>query len=251
MLEESHEAGILTLRLARPPVNALNGALLDRLQSAIEAAPGRGMRGVLLTGARGRFSAGLDVPELLALDRAGIGAFWRSFLDCLASMARSPIPLVAAINGHSPAGGAVLALFCDRRVMVRGDYRIGLNEVQVGLYPGPTIYRVLERVVGPRHAAALLPVGALLSPEEAVAVGFVDELASPEEVEPRSRAWLASVLALPPLAYARTRALARADLIELMGALTERDFEVMTDSWFRDETQATLRALVARLKRAP
>ena len=251
MLEESHEAGILTLRLARPPVNALNGALLGRLQAAIEAAPGQGVRGLLLTGSRGRFSAGLDVPELLALDRAGIAAFWRSFLHCLESMAASPLPIVAAINGHSPAGGAVLALYCDHRVMARGDFRIGLNEVQVGLYPGPTIYRVLERIVGARHAAALLPAGALLSPEEAAAVGFVDELAGPEEVELRARAWLTRVMALPPLAYASTRALARRDLIELMAALTERDFELMTDSWFRDETQATLRALVARLKRAP
>ena len=249
MLEESHAAGVLTLRLARPPVNALNSALLGRLQSAIEAAPGRGLRGVLLTGTTGRFSAGLDVPELLGLDRAGIEAFWRSFLGCLTSMAASPIPLVAAINGHSPAGGAVLALFCDHRIMARGDYRIGLNEVQVGLFPGPTIYRVLERVVGARHAAALLPAGALLGPEEAAAVGFVDELATPEELEARARAWLAGILALPPLAYARTRTLVRGDLVTLMRSLTDRDFELMTESWFRDETQATLRALVARLKR--
>jgi Delta3-Delta2-enoyl-CoA isomerase len=246
MLETHDDGPIRTLRLARPPVNALHEESLRGLEAAIAAAPRAGARGLVLTGTGERFSAGLDVPQLLRLDRAGIESFWRAFFGCLTSIAASPIPIVAAINGHSPAGGAVLALFCDRRVMARGDYRIGLNEVQVGLYPGPVIHRVLERVVGSRHAAELLSTGTLLAPEAALALGFVDELASPGELASRSKAWLDRVLALPPAAYAATRALVRRDLVDLMQGRGAQDYAAMSEAWLSMETQTVLRRLFVK-----
>jgi len=245
---ESHDHGpIRELRLARPPVNALDEALLDALARAVEAAPAAGVRGLILSGSGGRFSAGLDVPALLAEDRAGMLRFWQAFFGCLTRLAAAPIPVVAAITGHSPAGGAVLALYCDRRVMAEGDYRIGLNEVQVGLFPGPVIHRVFARIVGERVAAECLATGALLPAAHAQAVGFVDELAPLEAVVARARAWLDGVLALPPQAYARTRRLVRQGLIDLMQSRGAADYELMNDAWFSPETQATMRALVARL----
>jgi len=249
MLEIQDHGPIRELRLARPPVNALDARLLDALSSALDAAPRDGVRGLILSGSGGRFSAGLDVVSLLGLDRAGMGAFWRAFFGCLSRMAASPIPIVAAVNGHSPAGGAVLALYCDRRVMAEGDYRIGLNEVQVGLYPGPVIHRVFARVVGERHAAECLSTGALLPAARAQAIGFVDELAPLDQVVARARGWLEGVLALPPSAYAQTRALVRRDLVELMRSLGPADYEVMNDAWFSPETQHVMRGLVAKLKK--
>jgi Delta3-Delta2-enoyl-CoA isomerase len=186
---------------------------------------------------------------LAGLDAPGLRAFLASFFACLKALAESPLPIVAAINGHSPAGGAVLALFCDHRIMARGDFRIGLNEVQVGLLPGPLIYGVLKRIVSLRVANQLLPQGLLLSPEEALAVGFVDELAGAAELEDRARGWLERVLALPPVAYARTRAMARADLVALMVEATRRDQSEMIEAWMGPETRATLAALVAKLGR--
>jgi enoyl-CoA hydratase/carnithine racemase len=249
MLERIAHGPIRELRLARPPVNALNGELLAELRAEFERAPDEGVRGLILSGAPGRFSAGLDVPTLLTLDPAGMGAYWRTFFGCLTAYAECRVPVVAAITGHSPAGGAVLALYADRRVMADGDFRIGLNEVQVGLYPGPVIHRIFQRVVGPRHAAELLATGALLEPRRAVEVGFVDELAAPDAVVARAKAWLEQVLALPPQAYARTRALVRADLVGIMRGITDADWETMNDAWFSDETQSTMRALVAKLGR--
>jgi 3,2-trans-enoyl-CoA isomerase len=246
MLDSHDDGPIRTLRLNRPPVNALDAQLLARLEAAIAAAPQEGVRGIILTGSGERFSAGLDVPQLLRLDRAGVAAFWRAFFACLRRLAASPIPVVAAINGHSPAGGAVLALYSDRRIMVRGDYRIGLNEVRVGIYPGPAIYRVLTDTVGARRAAELLSTGAMLDPQAALATGFVDELAASGELIARARLWLEAVLALPPRAYERTRALGRAGLVELMGGLSPADVEATTDSWFEPETQAVLRAIFAK-----
>src|SRR5688572_31636158 len=116
------------------------------------------------------FSAGLDVPSLLALDRAGIVRFWGEFFGLVRAIARSPIPTVAAIGGHSPAGGAVLAIFCDYRVMARGSYRIGLNEVQVGLTVPEIIQAALRRLVGAYRAERLMVAGAMLESEDALRV---------------------------------------------------------------------------------
>ena len=249
MLEVHDHGSIRTIRLARPPVNALHAPLLESLAAAVARAPAEGARGLVLTGSGGRYSAGLDVQALAALDPAGLEAFLVTFFDCLTVLATCPLPIVAAINGASPAGGAVLALYCDRRVMARGDFRIGLNEVQVGLYPGPLIHRVLARIVGARLGAELLITGALLTPAEALASGFVDELAEPAELEPRARAWLERVLALPAHAFLATRALVRRDLVELMTAGSAADRAALAAAWGGPETRAALAALLARLGR--
>lgn len=247
---EIHDSGpIRTLRLARPPVNALHVPMFEALGAAVAAAPDAGARGLVLTGGGKLFSAGLDVAVLAGLDAAALRGFLGSFFACLQTLAASRLPIVAAINGHSPAGGAVLALFCDHRIMARGDFRIGLNEVQVGLMPGPLIYGVLKRVVSLRVANQMLPLGMLIPPEEALAVGFVDELAEPGEVEARARAWLERVLALPPVAYAQTRAMVRADLVAMMADATRRDQTEMIEAWMGAETRASLAALVAKLSR--
>lgn len=249
MIEIEDHGAIRTLKLARPPVNALNRELMQRLDAAITAAPAAGARGLIITGAAGRFCAGLDVQELLSLEEAGLIDFLRTFFGLLSHLAASPIPVAAAINGHSPAGGAVLSLFCDRRVMAAGEYRIGLNEVQVGLFPGATIHAVLARIVGPRVAAEILPAGELLEASAALGIGLVDELAPHAEVESQARAWLTRMLALPPEAYALTRQLVRADLVALMRQHGGAELADAAKQWRSPETLATLRALVARLAR--
>ncbi|WP_174764243.1 enoyl-CoA hydratase/isomerase family protein, partial [Andreprevotia sp. IGB-42] len=128
-----HAEGIRELRIAAPPVNALNPALIRALREAILAAPAEGAQALVLSGAPGMFSAGLDVPALLALTAEQMPPVWADFFGIFGALACSPIPVVAAISGHSPAGGAVMAVFCDYRVMAEGAFCIGLNEVQVGL----------------------------------------------------------------------------------------------------------------------
>jgi enoyl-CoA hydratase/carnithine racemase len=245
MLDRIDHGPVRELRLNRPPVNAFDEALLAALEAEFRAPP-PGVRGLVVSGAPGRFSAGLDVPALLGRDAAGIAAFTRTFFECLAACAECPVPVVSAITGHCPAGGAVLSLYADRRVMARGDFRIGLNEVAVALYPPPVIHRAFERLVGTRVAAEMLATGALVDPERALAVGLVDELAAPEEVVARAVAWLGECLKLPPRTYARTRALVRADLIALMRAPGAFDVEALAREWTSPETVATLAALFAK-----
>lgn len=242
-----HEGGIRELRLARPPVNALNPALVAALRKAVEDAPGEGASALLLSGSPGMFSAGLDVPELLTLDRERFAPFWRDFYGACAALARSPIPVAAAVTGHSPAGGAVLALMCDWRVMAHGPFKIGLNEVQVGLTVPDCIQAALRRLLGSHRAERLLVAGAMLDAEQAHAIGFVDELADVDHVVTHALAWLRDLLALPRKAMLATRTKARADLAAMFDPAALR-VEEFLDVWFAPEAQAVLHALVARLK---
>lgn len=243
-----HDGDIHEIRLARAPVNALDTGLVQALHEAIVNAPGNGARGIVLSGAQGIFSAGVDVPDLLQRDRAGVTDFWNAFFALCGAIASSPVPTVAAITGHSPAGGAVLALFCDYRIMAHGIYKIGLNEVQVGLSVPEPIQFAMRRIVGNYRAERLLVSGTMVDAEQAHAIGLVDELSSVEQVVQRAVLWLGELLKLPPKAMLRTRAIARADLLAVWGDTTDLLDPGFIDDFFGDETQAVLQALVARLK---
>ena len=246
---ETHQHGdIHELRLARPPVNALDAHLIRALREAVESAPANGARALVLSGRTGMFSGGLDVPSLLALDRAAMQAVWTDFFALLRALAASPVPIVAAITGHSPAGGAVLSIFCDYRVMARGTYRIGLNETQVGLVVPEVIQATLRRLLGSHRAERLMVAGALLDAEQALAAGLVDELIEAELVVGRAIGWLQDLLALPAQAMHETRRIARADLVALFDVAGAMDTAHFVDRWFSAEAQQVLGALVAKLK---
>lgn len=247
MITINDRGEIRELRLNRPPANALSPELITALRKAFESAPQDGARALVLSGAPGIFSGGLDVPRLLTLDPHGIADVWLDFYDLLRAMAISPIPLVAAITGHAPAGGTVLALFCDRRIAAEGEWKIGLNEVQVGLMLPPVIFAALRRVVGVREAERLGVGGLLVSPSEAAKVGLVDEVVPPDSVVERAFEWCRFILSLPPRAMMATRRKARQDLMAIFEQDLKQEIQEVTASWWSDETQAVLRSLAERL----
>jgi 3,2-trans-enoyl-CoA isomerase len=249
MIESTDHGKVRELRLSRPPANAFNPELIAGLTDAVRGAPGHGTEALVISGAPGMFTGGLDVPELLQLGRSEIRDFWEGFYRLLHTVAASEIPIAAAITGHSPAAGAVLSVFCDYRVMADGRFKFGMNEVQVGLSVPPPLQYGLKRLTGPRVGDALLVAGALVSPAEALRVGLVDEVVPPEEVVPRAVAWAERLLALPRDAMRETRRVARADLAAQFESLDPASYDRVTERWFGDETQATLRALVARLRK--
>ncbi|HOX72430.1 MAG TPA: enoyl-CoA hydratase/isomerase family protein [Dokdonella sp.] len=248
VLETIRHDDIHELHLARPPVNAFNPELVNALRGAVLSAPAHGARGIVVSGHPGMFSAGLDVPSLLQLDRAAMGVFWSEFVGLCEALARSPIPVVAAITGHSPAGGAVLTLYCDYRVMARGAFRIGLNEVQVGLVVPEIIQAAMRRLLGAHRAERLMVAGSMIEAEEALRVGLVDELVDTELVVGRALGWLQDLLKLPPQAMSETRRIARADLHAQFDAVATIGNEVFAERWFCAEAQGVLHAMVARLK---
>lgn len=252
MIELTQHGPIHEIRMARPPVNALNPGLLQGLRAAVEAAPGQGARGIVLSGGQGVFSGGMDVAYLLGVDKAGLRNAWEDFFATCRALARCPVPVVAAIGGHAPAGGCVLALCCDYRVMARSPdpakpFRIGLNEVQVGLAVPEGIQMLLRRLVGPHRAERLMISGTMIPARRAFAIGLVDELANLTDVTPAAITWLSALLALPSSPMLRTRALARAGVVT---AITEHiHLQHFIDAWDEPDTQNTLKALLTKLKK--
>lgn len=238
---------IRELRLSRPPANALSPELIAALGEAVVNAPREGARALVLSGSGKLFSGGLDVPVLLPLDQPAIRATWESFYRLMHGLAASPIPVAAAITGHSPAGGAVLAIFCDYRVMAEGDVRIGLNEVQVGIPLPVAILRAFIRLVGPHQAERLCVTGRLIPAAEALRIGFVDELAPLDQVVPKALAWCQEILALPPVAMAKTRQDTREDLVRIVEEGLANELDNLAHVWFSEETQTVLRGVVERL----
>jgi enoyl-CoA hydratase/carnithine racemase len=248
MIDRIVHGEIHELRLNRPPVNALSPELLGAIAAEVREAPENGAAAVVISGRDGLFSAGLDLPALLALDGPALGHALEAFFDAMEALASSAIPVSAAITGHSPAGGAILALFCDWRVMARGDFAIGLNEVRIGIAMPEVVAALAARTVGPRTAETLCVSGRLVSPEQALEIGLVDALAAPERVVDEALSWCGLVLESPAAALAATRSTVRRDLVELVQSRRQRDIELLAERWFEPEVQATLHAVVAKLK---
>ena len=242
-----HDGGVRAITLNRPPANALNPAMVAALRAALSDAAHDGVDGVVLTGQPGVFSAGLDVPELLGLDEAGMRAFWTDFFGLLEQVAASPMPIVAGLSGHSPAGGTVIALFADYRIQARGPFQLGLNEVQVGLVVPPVIHEALVRLIGAYPAERHLVAGQMVDAETAHAVGLVDEVVDPDQVIGRAVDWLKAHLSMPRTAMLTTRAICRHGLIENFKAPGAMDLDRFVEGWFSEETQKTMHALAKRL----
>ncbi len=248
MLEIINHSMLREIRLARPPVNALNQALVDQLINELRVAANE-CDAVILSGREGLFSAGLDVVDLVQLDHKGMTRFWNSFFELLETVACSPIPVAAAITGHSPAGGAVICLMCDYRVMSRGKYLIGLNETHVGLTIPPSLHYAMTRLIGPRIAGHMLTSGSMVDPEEAFRIGLVDALEDGYQATLQNAIqWCQRLLSLPRQAMLGNRSNARAQLRKEISAYNEAEVESFVDGWFSDSTQNVIKSLVAELK---
>ena len=248
MLEIIDHGEIREVNLARPPANALNQELILKLTQSLKEA-GESASAVVVSGRSGLFSGGLDIPEMIEYDRDQVSRFWQSFLELTKTIAHMPVPTAFAMNGHAPAGGIVMALFADYRIMPRDGFKTGLNEVQVGLVVSPAIHGALVRTVGAHTAERMLVAGEMMSSEKAHAIGLVDELVDqPDDTVARAIAWCEQHVALPSLAMLTTRAMARADLHALFSDSSQMGVEKFVNIWFSESTRKTLQGLVDRLQ---
>jgi len=247
MLKTIDHGKVRELRLDRPPANALSPELVEMIIEALARA-GEEAGAVVVSGLPGMFSAGLDVPQLMHRDRDDMSTFWYRFLYLLKTIATMPVPTAFALTGHAPAGGIVMAIFGDFRVMPRGNFKTGMNEVQVGLAVPPPVYRALVRTIGPHAAERILVAGEMMSAERAHQIGLIDELADdPAAVVSRAIEWCELHLALPQLALSTTRKMARADLHGFFENGSELGVEEFLDLWFSESTRGALMALLERL----
>jgi enoyl-CoA hydratase len=220
-------------------VEGLNG-LLDQLGDA---------KAAVITGRGSAFSAGLDLPTLVDLDRPTMNRFIEAFNAIMLRVFELPFPVVAAVNGHAIAGGCVLALQADVRMAADRDARIGLNETQLGIGL-PTV--VLETLRAQVPASSLAPIaleGKLFSPREALALGLVHEVVPEGELLEKALQRAQALAALPGPGVRQVKAALRKPVSDLVRATGSAYSAHWVESWLDPAAQATLRAAVARLKR--
>jgi enoyl-CoA hydratase/carnithine racemase len=188
---EKHDT-VAVLRLNNGVTNSIGPPVVEDLLAALKDIKD-GYKGVVLAGGKKFFSIGLSLPELLAMSRSEMAAFWVRFEEAVLELYSLAMPTVCAITGHAPAAGTILALTCDYRFIAAGRYLVGLNEIKLGL-PVPYLAdRMLRQVVSDRAAKAVEYEGELMMPEEAKIIGLVDEVFPVEEVEKKAIEKIAEV----------------------------------------------------------
>jgi enoyl-CoA hydratase/carnithine racemase len=171
------DGGIATIRLARPPMNALNVAVQEGLRAAArQVSADDAVRAVVVYGGGKVFAAGADIKEMAAMSSADMAARAPELTSAFDAIARIPKPVVAAITGYALGGGCELALACDWRVAAPGA-TLGQPEINLGLIPGAGGTQRLARLVGPARAKDIVLSGRMVGAEEALAIGLVDRLA--------------------------------------------------------------------------
>jgi enoyl-CoA hydratase len=214
---------------------------MERLLDNLPSGP------LVITGEGRFFSAGLELPELVQMDRPTLEAFVSRFERVMFRIFQLSNPLVAAINGHAIAGGCVLALQCDARIGARGTWRIGLNETSLGLGVPAVVFETMRCQV---PASSVLPIaveGRLFDPEAARAVGLIDTLVEPEDLLDKAIARARELGAVPPLAFAQTKAAARRPACDAIRQNIAAEGQKWMEIWYSDAAQARVQAAVDRL----
>jgi len=235
---DTRDAGIRLLTLDRPPANAIDEALLTDLAAAVDAArEDDAVRAVVLTGAGSFFSGGFDFAAPRR-DDAAAPQLYALYRVAHLKLLTLPKPTVAMMNGHSVAGGLVLALACDYRLGVAADYRIGLNEVAVGAAFPRAAYEIV-RLRLPHARANELILGAALYPaSQGLRLGVVDELFAVDTFESTVLRRAARLATLPREAYAHAKALLVADAAARIEAETPEDGMRTMAVWLAPESRA-------------
>jgi len=246
MIDSKTHDGIAVLTLMHGKANALDIEFCEALAARFQELRGSAAKAVVITGQGRMFSAGVDLKRL----SEGGADYIRKFLPVLHRLYDTvffhPRPVVAAINGHAIAGGAVLAACADRRIMARESGRIGVTELLVGV-PFPALaFEIVRFAVPPRYLSEFTLSGATYTSDEAVKRGWVDEIAEPSELLADAMAVAQELALLSPPAFAQTKRQIRQAVSERMAASGAATDRAVTDIWTAPATLGFIRDYVAR-----
>lgn len=220
------EDGIAVVRLDDGRANALSPEVVASLQSALDRAE-KEARAVVVMGREGRLSGGFDLAtmrsgpsEVRALVHAGAELFLR--------MLSHPLPLVVGCSGHAVAAGAILLLAADARLGARGDYKIGLSEVAIGLTLPIFALELARERLSRRHFVAATTQARMYAPDAAVDAGYLDRLVDAAALEDEARAEAARLAALAQPAFRDTKARAHAALLARVRETLDADLDRLT-----------------------
>ncbi|XP_021077299.1 enoyl-CoA delta isomerase 1, mitochondrial [Mus pahari] len=251
LVETEGPAGIAVMKLRNPPVNSLSLEVLTEFTISLEKLENdKSVRGVILTSERpGVFSAGLDLLEMYDRNPAHYAEYWKAVQELWLRLYLSNMTLVSAINGASPAGGCLLALSCDYRVMADNPkYTIGLNESLLGIVAPFWLKDMYVNTIGHRAAERALQLGILFPPAEALKVGVVDVVVPEDQVHSKARSVMAKWLAIPDHSRQLTKTMMRKATADNLIKQREADIENFASFISRDSIQKSLHVYLEKLK---
>lgn len=244
------DEGIATLTMQRPPVNSLNLELVQEIDKALDEAAKNKSKGVILTSSsKSVFSAGLDIMEMYKPDRKRVELFWTSLQGLWLKLFGSKFVTAAAINGHAPAGGCLLAMSCEYRVMVNGKFTTGLNETALGIVAPRWFMHTMCNTISRRQAEVALTTGKMFTVEEALKVGLIDETATDkaDSIE-KCKEFIERFDTIPPLARALTKQKIRGDALAWLQKNRQADLEEFLTFVTNPKVQQSLEIYLEILK---
>ncbi|XP_004628160.1 enoyl-CoA delta isomerase 1, mitochondrial [Octodon degus] len=251
LVEPDAAAGIATIKFKNPPVNSLTLEFLTELIICLEKLENdKTFRGVILTSnSPGIFSAGLDLREMCGKNPAHYAEYWRAVQELWLKLYVSNMILVAAINGASPAGGCLMSLSCDYRVLADNPrYKVGLNETLLGIVAPFWFRDTLVNTIGHRASERALQLGLLFPPAEALQVGMVDQVVPEDQVHSTALSVITQWLAIPDHARQLTKSMMRKATTDNLIKQREADIQNFVSFISRDSIQKSLQMYIEKLK---
>lgn len=230
---------VVLVKLNHGPTNAIDVEMVQELAVTLgQVKSDPAVRALVFASANEKFfSIGFDIPQLFTFSQDEFGSFFRAFNQVCLDLYTLPKPTVAALNGHATAGGCILALCFDYRLIGQGRKLMGLNEIKLGV-PVPYIADIcLRDLIGVRQARDVIESGEFYGPEAAVRMGMADEALPDEKVVEMAVEKGRKLGALPSAAYAMIKRNRVEDIAaEVMAKQAEKE-RFFVESWCSDEVK--------------
>lgn len=247
VLNDENNVAIVTMK--RAPVNSLNAEFLCEISSVLTNLEETKCSGMIFTSFSDKvFCSGLDINELYKSKPSTIRTLFSTLLEVFVKLYGSTFPTVAAITGHAPAGGCVLGLFCEYRIMVQ-NFQIGLNEVQLGFNAPLPIAKLMLNTIGHRNAELSLTSGKLFTTNEALQMGLIDEMAKDRtDAFEKANDFLSQFEMIPPLARDFTKQNMRRALLQDVTINQEKYIEGFVSLISQHKVQQSIAAYLDNMK---
>jgi enoyl-CoA hydratase len=241
-----HEGAITVLRLEHGKVQAMDLELMTALGSTLDELRSVRPGAVILTGTGSTFSAGVDLPRVLEGGSEYAKKFIPALCDGVQKLFGFPRPVIAAVNGHAIAGGAVLACACDYRMLAAGSARLGLPELLVGVPFPPIVLEVLRFAIPAGHLQEVVYLGQTYTGEKALSLGLVDEIVKAESLLERAKEVAGRLASAPMPAFESGKRQLREPYIERAERFDAEEGARIMDQWCSPETHAVIHAYVEK-----
>ncbi len=242
VLFENHDS-VGVIRLALGITNPIDLDLISELDTLLtRVAQDSNVHSLVLTSSNDKFfSIGFAIPSLVDLTKQEFKIFYQAFNRLCITLYSFPKPVLAALPGHAIAGGCILALCCDYRIIASGHRLMGLNEIKLGVpvpYPAD---RILREIVGGRKASLIMETGDFYAPEKALELGLVDQIVSIDELETVALEKIRNIGSLSPPAFALIKHNRVGPVMDHLAQVLEAKEEAFIERWYSSEARSRLK----------